>query len=467
MKRHLTCTAFLVATVLLTADALAQSPAAGSAKDRLVLKIYNVSDLVTPIRQHPFRGVGLDGSGLDSGRLMPVGAKADGASRPVSGPGMMGGTGGMGGMGGGFFQVGPAEGSAGSGRFAPLRGRLFQPETAMLEQLNNLIVNKIAPNSWDVSDDAGTFASVEAVNQSLAIWQTEAVHRQVEELLSQLRAAGTKQRRLVRITAYWLPVLLDGENPVNPFLGLRIVPRELLRDPRFLGGWQGSIACLEGQTVHLLGGEIQNFVNTYIPVVGASEIAPHSSVAAVEPARSIPSRVDYLAQAAEPRPQSSRSAGAPRGQAAGDSSPAPSAGSFPAAAARGAGEIAPQARVGYQPDARLLHLGVFLQITPQSISADERSVLLDVQSIVTSGPKGRAVTSVGDHAPDQIRFGMQQIMTTVDAPLGKPIVVGGATSDNPSSPSLCLVIEASLSREEPAEEQPQTRMTAPRVVGIR
>jgi hypothetical protein len=107
---------------------------------------------------------------------------------------------------------------------------------------------------------------------------------------------------------------------------------------------------------------------------------------------------------------------------------------------------------GYMPIVANPNAGVMLQVTPQLLPSG-RAVLLDVCSSVTHREQKpetmRFLSGKPDVNLDRVGMSVEQLATTLNAPLGEPTLVGGLTRQQPAetqeaaaSPQLYLFIEA-------------------------
>ncbi len=134
----------------------------------LVVRVYRVDDLVEARRRDP--------PAMSSGEE-PAGGAGAGLSGPVAQGGMSGGLGGYG-PGGGF-----GGGMGGSG----MLGTALQSGPPYdIEALMNVVVNTVAPESWDVMDGEGRICEFRG---ALVIAQSVRNHRQIRQLLEELRKA--------------------------------------------------------------------------------------------------------------------------------------------------------------------------------------------------------------------------------------------------------------------------------------
>lgn len=372
------------------------APAARADEDAevpLETRVYNVADLIAQAPDYEFLGTQTPTLNLGMSRSAGTGVMG----------GMSGGMGGMGGAsgggsGGGFFRVpdqahvllqAPAgtAGGAGGAMNAARRG-------VTVGALIDAITTSIDGDSWEQVGGEGTIV---ALGGTLVITQTPSIHKKIDELLKAIRTNGQNMRN-VTIRATWL--MLDAKqlatlegNSANgaPSLDRPALARMAADAP----GYQGQITCFDGQTVYLVAGQARSKIIGAIPVVGNQE-------------------------------------------------------------------------PGYQPITAVPQAGAVLQITPR-LSADGKSAVIDVRNSVVeedeaeppaaflaapSGGVNQAKQQEAQTAPsgtlniDRVNLLVQQFMTTVRVPTGKPVLLGGLTRDPTSSdkkaadaPQLYLFIE--------------------------
>jgi hypothetical protein len=281
VSHSLCLTSLCVLMCLPTALVAAQEEKEAKARpaDEYVVKVYRVVDLVVSAPDHAYDGTFLPGVPDSRNRLGQFGAPMGGMGGGMMG-GMGGGGGGMGGMGGGMFQVGEHPASAPA---QPARGGA-RPQSAVgsnrltsrridYNSLIDAIQTVIAPETWD---EVGGNGSIALVGGALAIRQTKAVQAQVQEFLSALQKESGALETLV-IRAHWLLVnhdQLEGlrkGSAQDKELGVEVLQSDALNavgnEARYASG---QVTCLNGQTVHVISGQVQNQLAGAIPVVGGN-----------------------------------------------------------------------------------------------------------------------------------------------------------------------------------------------------
>lgn len=253
--------AFTVLPVALAQDA---EPIADDAA-KLVTRFYDITPLVVPRQQYPFRF----GSEGDAG---------------IAYPGIGAGGGMMGGGGGGVFSL-PVEpmqfggGGLGGGGGSDLQDVSAEP--SLKEQLENsggvsitsLFESNVSPDSWETNGGVGTITEL---GNTLLVRQTEKIHSEFEAFLKQLTTAvigsGT-----YHLEVWWLPMadanraqlkqLLEG-TPADV-----TVAEQLTTLSESSGGYHGTLLCRERVTTHTASGTQVPVVAGSIPVVGGSGAA--------------------------------------------------------------------------------------------------------------------------------------------------------------------------------------------------
>ncbi len=266
-------------------------------EDVLIVRIYDLSDLLAPINAYPATVSG----DLDAPK--PIFPDVSGIGGGLSGVSGMGGMGGM----GGAFSV-PSKPLA--ARPKPnAGGALHQtnvPKTAVrppvydavaslridCDGLVDAITSTIEPTSWDVVGGAGTIVPL---GNSLIVSNKQNVHDQIAALLDVFRKRwGTL--RTVSVQAQWLwltePQLQGllvhddksyaGETRTFGLVDNKawaVHAKELDKaDKDAPAGYRAAVTCYNGQTVHAVSGKQRQFIVGMIPVVGGGTEATGTSV---------------------------------------------------------------------------------------------------------------------------------------------------------------------------------------------
>ena len=194
---------------------------------------------------------------------------------------------GGGGVGGGFFNIGPAglQQPGMTEHVANQAGSDGQVRTSQ-DQLIKTIKQTIAPDVWD---EAGGESTIAKLGNAFIISTDEETHSQIDSLMNLFRERwGTLRTISVRAWWVWLapneiaPVLDSEGEPViddgAPAFG--IVPDDAWTDileiwssedearPR---GYQATLTCYNGQTVHTISGDQGLAVTDIRPVLTRDE----------------------------------------------------------------------------------------------------------------------------------------------------------------------------------------------------
>ncbi len=398
---------------------------AAATNETYVLRTYDVGDLVISVQDHPYRDA------------LQHAARLGGESG--------GGGGGFGGGGGGLFSVpdsaairtqtrfntvsGAAPrmmlcqfGGAGGGRAASGEAGAASPAagpTITISDLVRVIIGTVAYDTW--AQNGGGDGKVEPLGTALVVWQTPAVHQQIERLLDSIRQTSG-QHKTVTIDARWLLLNSDElDSLITPnSTGIPQVDRKALAGfTRRSGSIRGLITCFSGQLVYLVSGTRRNIVSGYIPVVGALDNG-NGGVSLVS-SRSR-SQIQLVADVSS------------------------------------AGTAAREPRVGYQPIVANPNFGALLEIRPTLVGSgaivDLKSTLTALGDQTAEVGRGTASDTIAP-AVDRVAIETQEFATTLrvpDALLGKPVLVGGLTyvsgsmkaskgSESTDRPQFYLVLE--------------------------
>jgi hypothetical protein len=415
----------LVCVAAATATAVADPPARQtrgrnqeSRGEGSFIRVYAVEDLLYQPSDYPYRSGmptvapfdGGRGTGFMFGRGGGSGAMGGGMGGGGMGGGMFsvpvhaappeilrqfGGGGGGGGQGAGPAQPpggAPAMGGTGSGPRGAARGA----------QLINLI-KSLVKVEWDGEEGSGEATSQCLMFGTNLVVRTNAhAHEQIAELLKALQA--TNGARSVTVEATW--ILLDAQKieslrsaqGTGPVATLKLDRKWLSEVARDASSFRGQLTCLNGQTVHFATGQRRVIPSGATPTVGVGA-------------------------------------------------------------------------VGYSSSTEVLNIGAVLQITPILMTAgDRRTAMLDLHSVVTQwGKQGEPINVTSQSATgtsekslggplvshvatiDRANVGTLEWSTTVEVPLGEPVLVGAATitesgeqtanADDSKRPQLGLVVE--------------------------
>lgn len=379
-----------------------------------VTRAYRVDDIVAQVNNYGFAGVHFPA--LASGGGWGTGAQVG------SGAGF-----GPGGGGGGVFSVpdqlihdaafqGLGRGSSGGGlggSYVWSKGRgaggFVVPEQDEItaedigDTLNSLL-EESEPDRWI----DGGFRNL---GSTLIVTTTPSNHELINEHLKMIRETVSNTNRSVTVLITWLEI--DDEK--YEMLDAKISDGLLLIDPDKLkavaseDGSAGSITCFDGQTVHIVSGEMKNWIRSATPVVGALSSESAQQLASIDdprqPIRLISNR-ELIQEDSE-------------------SSSKPSS-------------------VGYNPISDTINYGAMLQITPVTIPG-EKTAMLDIHSNIVlpmNQPKGTETIDFTESVKlDRLHVRSHQFATSLKVPLGKPVVVGGSTVKLGTGSALYVILE--------------------------
>jgi hypothetical protein len=218
------------------------------AESHLIVKCYDVADLVAVVPDRPYRGDSLQStaklSANDLTTLPPVAGFV-----------------GMGGM---------SEGALGRMRMLPTT----MANAADVESVIDMIASTIKPTTWDAVGGQGSIAPFQ--DHFLIANQTLQVHREIESLFAEIRAKREIGGTLV-VELHWLWLdaaqheqLVGNAKPTAdghaPWL---VNAKALAQLAGKVPGFRGQIACTNGQLVHLASGDRQSVITSAIPVIGS------------------------------------------------------------------------------------------------------------------------------------------------------------------------------------------------------
>ena len=233
------------------------------------LRVYNVFDLVVPVKDYPFRSAIVPqlkvGDMSTRSTDIALGAVVGGG-----GGGGGGGFGGGGGGGGGGFGFGGGGGSASGARAGAAR---TSPLRFTADELVDVIVASIAPDSWSVNGKGS--GTCESLGSMLVVNQTPEVQELVDALLQVLRNEGAGVTT-VTMKAYWLFLDPGGVDGLTTALDKREGAAEALATSA-QHGLQAELSCFDGQATHLVAGRSTSTVAGVTPVVSANAVA-HDAV---------------------------------------------------------------------------------------------------------------------------------------------------------------------------------------------
>ena len=194
---------------------------------------------------------------------------------------------------------------------------------------------------------------------------------------------------------------------------------------------RGLTSCFTGQLVYLVSGTRQSIVTSVIPVVGS--VGEPEQFGAQFAAQGTPQgRFQFVSQ-----PQGLGGFGEPRFAASGERS------------------------VGYQPVVETPNFGALLEIRPTLVPGDNAAIV-DLRSTITVPGEPLRDLAVQSHQAlevpkvDRVAIDTQELATTLNIPLGQPVLVGGLTYVTSSTLRMNQVADAAPSPANSArQETPQ------------
>ena len=209
----------------------------------LIVKSYDVIDLILPTGDRPYRGDRLPGVSPD---VWPWPGSAQ------SSPQMCGL------CGNGMSSSMPANGNG-------MRERSD-------ENLIDLITSTVQPSRWDAVGGPGSIAGFQ---HFLVISQSFRVHREIKALLDELRAKRQAAHTVViEFHGLWLnaaqhrQLVGDAQPTAAGQVSLAVDPKVLALLAVSAPGYHGQIACANGQLVHVASGDRRAIIANGIPVIG-------------------------------------------------------------------------------------------------------------------------------------------------------------------------------------------------------
>ena len=372
-----------------------------TAQDELITKAYPVKDILLNVNQYVFGSVDLPGTEY-----------AGGYGR------FSGGGGGMqGGGGGGIFSIpdqlnhniGWRQGLGSGGGFGMGGGGNggfhFEEDTTV--SLSNIGDTVLSLTESDERVDITKLSMQTFGNSTLIVTGDELVHELVHRHLKMLRSVASNTIRSVTVSATWLS-LTDEE-----YRQLASEPKNgvVLADENALNALSedqvdfGTITCFDGQTVHIVSGELRNRVQTVSPVVGSLENNKlRNSQVAEKNKQSVIQNAGLRSE-----PQEIQESGS---------------------------------SIGYKPITEMINEGAMLELTP-IIVPDADSAIVNVISNITlpMNSKDDGVSFSNVITLDRQHVRSQQFRTSLRMPLAKPVIVGGSTIQVEGDASWYLVLE--------------------------
>lgn len=386
----------------------AQQPSRRPPDSSMTVRVYDVADLIVPVPDYEY----LHSAAKSMGRGLFSGMTAGGSAMPGTGHGLGPGLPGMPGFQGGM-RPGPTV--------------VRQPGSATsvgigVDDLVTAITHTCGGTSWQESGGRG---AAEVLGYALVVLQTQDVHKQIEEFLSQLRE-GSNNRRIVMIDALWVELTSDEVRELTGSEGRfaldDLLLEEFRRRPTSI---RALTTCFSGQLVYLASGARQNVVTSLIPAVG-SVVRPdkHDAQYARRDTHDDPLITISQQESVVVDPE------------------------------------APSTNVGYQTVTEKWHFGAILEIRPTLVSGG-KTAIVDLRSTTTAPAKPEAVLAVtssqaaGIPQIDRVAIDLQELATTLRVPVGMPVVVGGVTHVAASSPAAAPTGGETHSASPAPQETPQ------------
>ena len=268
-------------------------------------------------------------------------------------------------------------------------GPATQPTRAdRVADLIKLIMDTVNVDSW--RDNGGTAGAIRDLSGLLVVTQTADAHKQIETLLGQLRE---DHLRTVRVQADWISLtpdqaiaLLPADQKGDGKVAARVIdPAALAKLPSEATKFHAELSCFSGQTVSIASGRSHSAITDQQPVVAQDAVA-------------------------------------------------------------------------YDPEVSEVRVGAMLEVTP-TLETTLDTAVVDVKSQVADWAEPSAIvqaprqTSASKQAVgsdiavvvDRLNLMSQEFRTTARLPVGKPILIGGMTSEpsqtGPASRQLYLVLQ--------------------------
>ena len=273
------------------------------------------------------------------------------------------------------------------GGFGGEMGMPTQPPNT--DTVVSLIVGTVAPETW--RETGGALGSARLLGTRLVVSQTEANHKQIEDLLNGIRDEGGGAY-LVRVNAYWvqftpedLREIAGKSTDAAAAATLKEVPEALLSDAKLYSS--GQTLGFNGQTVHVASGRANTIVTGIEPIVAQQAVGYKLETATV------------------------------------------------------------QSGVALQVTPQVLREGKMISLDLHSIvtELDDAAPLPDPRVLGQDGPTTKPIEqAIGNRS----RVASQEFSTTARVPVGKKVLIGGMTFDPGAGAGadgarqLYLVIEA-------------------------
>ena len=148
-----------------------------------------------------------------------------------------------------------------------------------------LITETVFPDSW--RDAGGTVGAIREISGLLVVTQTADAHKQIETLLGQLRE---DHLRTIRVQATWIMLTPDQANALLPadqksdgkVSARSIDPAALAKMPPDIVKFRAELSCFSGQTVSIAAGRTRTAIISQDAVVAQNSAAMSPTVKPVQ-----------------------------------------------------------------------------------------------------------------------------------------------------------------------------------------
>jgi hypothetical protein len=156
-----------------------------------------------------------------------------------------------------------------------------------MQPIEELLINTVATKTW--ADNGGT-GSISYYDRMLIISQTQEVHGEIAQLLADLRAARQATRPTLSVELRWLWLdaehrrrLLAGREKLSEGqLSLTVDRKKLRQIAREVPGFHGRLACINGIETAIAAGDRRAIISSAIPVVGGDSVGYQPVISAAD-----------------------------------------------------------------------------------------------------------------------------------------------------------------------------------------
>lgn len=147
--------------------------------------------------------------------------------------------------------------------------------------ITQLIMDTVQSDSWQ--DNGGSFGKIKSLSNVLIVTQTEAAHKEIQQLLNLLRrelgpaSMVCVRAYLVSLTPEEAAAMLDKSRAA--IIDAPEVPDAMLDKSRIY--CQMQTICFSGQTVHVSSGREQSIVDDFESIVGSGSVGIDPTVTRV------------------------------------------------------------------------------------------------------------------------------------------------------------------------------------------